>query len=320
MNVAVIGVGNMGKNHVRVYAKLTNLVAVSDINEELGKELASKYKCKFYKYYKEMLEKEKLDAVSIAVPTSLHKQVALDVIKHGVNLLVEKPLTNNLEDSEFILEEAKKAQVKLMVGHVERFNPAVKKLKELIDNNELGKINTIVVRRVGVAGDPRKYEDIILDLALHDIDILNYLLDAFPKKSFCLKGNSFSKHIEDYADILLHYGNTNAFLQVNWITPLKIRTLNITGTKGYAELNYITQDLKLFKTNYHKDYDSFGDFVMKFGATSEVAVDVQKAEPLELELKSFLRAISENKNFDVTAREAIDALRIALEVTKNPIN
>lgn len=317
MNVGVIGVGNMGRNHARVYSKIANLVAISDINETVGKEIASKYNCKFYKNYKDMLKKEKLDTVSVVVPNNLHKDIALDVIKHKINILIEKPISNNVEDAEIIIQEAKKSGIKLMVGHVERFNPAVIKLKELIDRDELGKINTIVARRVGIAGDPKKYEDIILDLAIHDIDIFNYLLDSLPKKFYCLKGNSFNKNVHDYADILLHYnGTVNAYLQVNWITPLKIRTLNITGTKGYAELNYITQDLRLYKTNLHKDYDDFGDFIMKFGATSEVHVDIKKSEPLELELKSFLESINENKRIQVTARESIDALRIALQVTR----
>ncbi len=316
MKTAVIGTGNMGKHHVRLLHKISSLVAISDVNEKKGTEFAEKYNCKYYKDYNEMLNKEEIDAISLAVPTNIHKKIALDIINKGINILIEKPIATTIEDAQEIIDAAENNNVKLMVSHVERFNPAVIKLKDLIDKNELGKINTIVARRVGVAGNPLTYEDVMLDLAVHDIDIFNYLIKKQPNNVFSLNGNSGINKKNDYADMLIDYGDTNAFLQVNWITPIKIRMLNVTGTKGYAELNYITQELKLYKMELIEDYDDYGEFVTRFGNPEERIFNIQKAEPLELELKSFLRCIEKNTTPEVTGEDALNAIKIILNASK----
>ena len=316
MKVAVIGVGNMGSNHARIYSEMSELVAVSDVNETLGKKISEKYKCRYYKDYKEMLENEKLDAVSIVVPTSFHKKVALDVIEYRIPFLLEKPIADNLENGKEIIDTAREKKVKFMVGHIERFNPAVIKLKEVLDNFELGEINSIMCRRVGVIPPKVKDTNVIIDLAVHDIDIFNYLLNKKPSKLFGSLGNSLIAN-GDYADLLLKYGNTNAFIQVNWITPIKIRLLNVTGSRGYAELNYITQELDIYKSNYAKDYDDFGDYIIKFGNPTKVNIQIKKEEPLKVELHTFLDCIQSGKEFPVKGEEAFEALRIALELSNN---
>ncbi len=316
MKVGVIGIGNMGSNHARIYSEMSSLAAISDVNEELGRKASEKFKCKFYKDYKEMLDKEELDAVSIVVPTSFHKKVALDVIDYGTPFLLEKPIADTLENAEEIINKAKEKNVRFMVGHIERFNPAVIKLKELLDNFELGEINSIICRRVGVIPPKVRDTNVIIDLAVHDIDIFNFLLNKKPTKLYGSLGNSLIKN-GDYADLLLKYGNTNAFIQVNWLTPIKIRLLNITGSRGYAELNYITQELDLYRTNYAKDYDDFGDFVIKFGNPTKVNIEIKKEEPLKVELQTFLNCINENKEFPVKGQDAFDALKIALEFSNN---
>jgi UDP-N-acetylglucosamine 3-dehydrogenase len=310
MRVAVIGVGNMGRNHARIYSQLAELVAVSDVNEENGKHLAAQFNCRYYKNYRDLLDAEKPAAVSIAVPTQLHKEVALEVIKHKINLLIEKPIAPNVKDAREILDAANLAGVKLTVGHVERFNPAVTKLKEIIKSGALGEINSIIARRVGVATNGiGSYENLLIDLAIHDVDIINYLLEKMPTNRFCLKGKSINSR-EDYADMLLSYGNTNAFIQTNWITPIKIRTLHVTGSKGYADLDYISQDLKIYKLNYARDYSTYKEFIVKFDQPDVVQIEVQKEEPLKLELAAFLDCIKNNTAPAVTGEEALRALEI----------
>ena len=316
MKVGVIGIGNMGSNHARIYCEAGCLAAVSDINKELGKKVSEKFRCNYYKDYKEMLSKEKLDAVSIVVPTSFHKMVALDVIENGVPFLLEKPIADTLENANEIIRKAREKNIKFMVGHIERFNPAIIKLKELLDNFELGEINSIMCRRVGVIPPKVKDTNVIIDLAVHDIDIFNYLLNKKPSKLFGLLGNSLISN-GDYADLLLKYGNTNAFIQVNWVTPIKIRLLNVTGSRGYAELNYITQELDVYKSNYAKDYDDFGDFIIKFGKPTKINMDIKKEEPLKVELQTFLNCIKEGKEFPIKGEDAFEALRIALEFSNN---
>jgi UDP-N-acetylglucosamine 3-dehydrogenase len=312
LNVAVIGVGNMGKHHARVYSGIANLVAVCDLNENTGKEIARRFRCKFYPDYKKMFASEKIDAVSIAVPTVYHKKVALDCIEAGKHVLVEKPISNNLADAKEIVEAAKRGNVRVAVGHIERFNPAVQKLKEMINNKELGKITTIVARRVGVCPPQIRDASVVIDTAVHDIDVFRFLLEEEPTKIYALSGKAILRQRDDYADILLKYNGTDAFIQVNWITPVKIRNLAVTGTKGYAELNYITQQLILHRSNYRR-IDDFSD-VVKFGTPEEIKVPVKNEEPLKNELKNFLEAVEKGKEPLVSGREGFKTLETALKV------
>ena len=137
LKVGVIGVGAMGRNHARIYADLDNveLVAVADTNKESISHIARKYGCKGYLDYNDMLAKEKLDIVSIVVPTSKHKEAALAVIEKGVNVLLEKPIASTVEEGMEIIKSAKEKNVKLTIGHIERFNPAVIELKKMLDRD-----------------------------------------------------------------------------------------------------------------------------------------------------------------------------------------
>ena len=316
INIAVIGAGNMGRHHARNYYELetAELIAIADADES-KKELAEKFGCKFYKDYKEMLEKEKIDAVSIAVPTKFHKQVAFDVIKKGKHILLEKPIADNIQDAEEIIKEAKAYKIKLMIGHIERFNPAVQKLKELIDVGKLGQISSIIARRVGLFIPQIQNVNVILDLAVHDIDVINYLVGMEPKIVHKNSGEALSSlnGVDDYAELFLKYDQgISGFIQVNWITPIKIRNLSVTGTKGYAELNYITQELVVHESNYNPAYQDFKDFVVKFGTPNEIKLNIKIEEPLKLELKHFIDCILENKEPLVSGEDGLSALRVAL--------
>ncbi|MBI2040895.1 MAG: Gfo/Idh/MocA family oxidoreductase [DPANN group archaeon] len=314
MRVAVIGVGRMGRHHARIYSQLAELAAVSDVDEENGKQIASEFKCKYYKNYLEMLDTEKPSAVSVVVPTPLHREVALEVIKRKINLLVEKPIATNLNDAREIINAAKENNVKLMVGHVERFNPAIIKLKELISANALGDISSIIARRVGVAGSPiTSYENLMIDLAIHDVDIINHILGRLPTGKTCLKGKAINNR-DDYADILLSYGKTNAFIQVNWITPVKIRTLHITGSSGYAELDYINLSLKFYKLAKPSGYANYQEFLTKFGQPDITEIEIKKEEPLKIELSEFLKSITMNTMPPMSGDEALKALEIVLSL------
>jgi UDP-N-acetylglucosamine 3-dehydrogenase len=321
IKTAVIGVGNMGRYHARVYSQLKNasLVAVSDINEKIGKKVAKEFNCRYYKDYNKMLDKENIDAVSIAVPTKLHKKVALDVIKSKTHLLIEKPIALTTTEAQEIIKAAKKAKVKLTVGHIERFNPAIKALKDIIKKGDLGKITSIIAKRVGMFPPQIKDANVIIDLAVHDIDIFNYLLEKQPVEVFAKGRSALTNHREDSAEIFLSYDETSGFIQVNWITPVKIRTLSVTGSKGYAELNYITQKLELYQSRYKKRVDNFGEFVIKFGEPIKKEIKINKKEPLLCELKSFIECIRMDKEPQVTGEDGLRALMIAEQAIESLI-
>jgi len=322
INIAVIGVGNMGKHHARVYSELpeANLIAVCDSDEKRVKEIAERFGCRYYTDHLAMFQKERnnIDAVSIAIPTKMHSMMATTTMQQGLHVLIEKPIADNIENARLIIQAAKDTKVKLMIGHIERFNPAVQRLKEMIDRGELGEINTIVARRVGAFPPQIRDANVVVDLAIHDIDIFNFLLGRLPIKINMNSGKALIDHRDDFADILLDYGGTNAFVQANWITPVKIRNLTVTGTKGYAELNYITQELVLYKSRL-RNIDTFND-VVEFGTPEKSVIEIEKVEPLKLELRSFLGCIKNDEQPPVTGEDALLALQIALNVADDTTN
>src|SRR3989338_1647223 len=322
IKAAVIGIGNMGRHHARIYFELPNteLVAICDINEKIGLEMANKYKCTYYKEYSDMIEKENIDIVTIAVPTKLHKKVTIDCLNKVSNILLEKPIAESVEDAKEIINFSREKKAKIMIGHLERFNPVVIKLKEIIQSEELGEIITIVSRRVGLPTPQIKDASVIVDLAIHDLDIFNFLFQRKPTAIYSLIGNKIKSSKEDHAYILLKFDTFNAFLQVNWLTPVKIRNLSVTGSKGYAEINYITQELKLYKNNTAIEYDSFGDFVIKFGNPLELDIHITKEEPLKKEIVTFLDCIEKNKKITNSINDTLEALELALKIRNSNNN
>jgi len=317
INVAVIGVGNMGKNHARVYYEIEDvkLVALSDVNKNV-KRIAKKYRCKFYEDYVKMLESEDIDAVSIAVPTLQHYNVAKTCLEYGKHILIEKPITNSVKKAEELISKAKEENLTLMVGHIERFNPAINKLKEMIKSGKLGKIISISARRVGIF--PPQIEDasVILDLGIHDIDIFNYLTEDKPIEVYG-RAEKVLSNKEDHVLAIINYTKTSCIILCNWITPVKIRTLSITGSKGYAELDYISQELKFYKNVYEKSHEDFGEFVIKFSTPYVETINIKKEEPLKLELKHFLNCIEKNETPIASGEDALKALRIALSIIES---
>ncbi len=317
--VAVIGLGNMGKHHARNYTRLENveLVAVCDLNQELANNTAKKFNCKAYYDYEAMLRNEKIDAVSIVVPTFLHKKVALACIEYNLDLLIEKPIAANLEDAQVIIEAAKEKNVVLQVGHIERFNPAVQKLKQIIDAGKLGEVNSIIARRVGAVPVQVRDANVLIDLAVHDIDIIHFLYDEDASHITGNIGKAVIEKREDYAEIFMKFGKKSGFVQVNWLTPIKIRKLSVTGTKGYAELDYITQELVIYESNYTKEVvDEYGDYVIKFGIPDKTQIGIENEEPMYLELAHFIDCSEKKIHPQVTGEMGKNALRIALEVMK----
>lgn len=319
INTAVIGVGNMGKHHARVYSELpnVNLVAVVDSNARIGKAIADKFNCNYYRNSKQLFQKEKLTAVSVAVPTSLHKRLAIACINEGVAVLIEKPIADSVKSAHEIINRGKKRGVPVCVGHIERFNPVIQKLKKYISRGRFGKIISISSKRVGLFPPQIKDTDVIIDLAVHDIDICNYLLEMKPSTVNARAGKALNSKRFDYADILLGYNGIDVNIQVNWITPVKVRELALTGTKGYAELNYLTQTLRIYKSRYRTKFDSYGDYIVNFSKPNTEELNLAGEEPLKLEIENFIAHIRNNNKNVVSAPEGLDALTTALRAIKS---
>ncbi|HEY4711623.1 MAG TPA: UDP-N-acetylglucosamine 3-dehydrogenase [Dehalococcoidia bacterium] len=295
LRAGVIGVGAMGKNHARLYSELkgVELIGVADVNQALAASIAQTYGCKPYADYHDLLDRN-LDAISIVVPTTLHKKVALDAITKRINVLVEKPIADTVENADEIIKVARQNKVKLMVGHVERFNPAIIKLKELIDNRLLGNVVSISAKRVGLYNPRIKDVGIIIDLGTHDIDIMSYLYGERIKEVYALAGSVVHSH-EDHAIITLNFDNgSSGVIDTNWLTPHKVRNLTVIGSKGIAEVNYIEETLRIFDQEWIRD------------------AKIEREEPLKLELMHFIDCVQNDREPLVSGEEGKHALEVAL--------
>lgn len=298
LKVGVIGVGVMGRNHVRVYKNIptVELVGIADTNKSTLDKVSDEFSVKGFTDYRELVELG-VDAVSVAVPTTYHADVAKDVIKKGVHLLVEKPLANTLGHGKAIVRAAKKKKVKLMVGHIERFNPAVVRLKQFIDMEELGDILTISAKRVGPF-QPRVMDiSVLVDCGIHDIDVIRYLLSSEPTEIFS-KLRIIRNKYGDQAVVVLYFNEVCAVIEANWFTPHQIRKLFITGTKGIAELDYISQELTIENSECH------------------IVPKIEKQEPLRLELEYFVNCIRNNEEPVIDGEEGLKNLKIAITAEK----
>lgn len=319
LRVAVIGTGNMGKNHVRNYFLLpeAELVGIADV-DPTAKSLADKYKTDFFTNYKTMLDETKPDAVSVVVPTPFHLEVASEVMNRGINCLLEKPIASSVREADELIACAEKNKVIFTVGHIERFNPVIRKLKEIIDDKDIGDITSVVCKRVGGFPENEPKTDVIIDLAVHDIDIVSYLLGEKPQSISSHGSRTHHSKKIDSAEILMNFQRASGFIQANWITPVKIRTIALTGSKGYVEANYITQELEYYKHNMKKiKKDGFSEFVIQMGEPETRVIKVDFEEPLAAELKAFLaKSLGRKVSPLVDPKDARDALKIALEAVR----
>lgn len=313
--VAVIGIGNMGKNHVRTYAEIPEVefVGIADLNDALGKKMSATYQVPFFNDFETMIDEARPDAVSVCVPTSFHYKVVRHCLERGIHVLVEKPITMDVPQAEELIGLAKRKGVLLSVGHIERHNPAVVKVKEMIDKGELGKVTAILARRVGGFPPQIKDANIAVDLAIHDIDIVNYLLGGLPSSVAVHKAKNHIGQREDSVEFFLQYNGASAYIQANWITPVKIRKLTITGSEGYLEMDYLNQQIEFYKSNYEKfkeETPNYSDYILRFSEPDKIVILVAKKEPLRQELLAFVATIGRGVFAD--PQYALDALKIAL--------
>ncbi len=316
LRVAVIGAGNMGRNHLRNYFLLpeAELVALADININT-ETLAREYKAIHYTDYKKMIDEIRPDAVSVVVPTQFHAEVASYVMEHGIHCLLEKPITSTVQEADVLIALAKKHKIIFTVGHIEHYNPVIRTLKELLDTGKIGKITSIVCKRVGGFPTVEPKTDVIIDLAVHDIDIISFLLGKQPIKIYSHGSRTHHSNKIDSTEILMDYGDASGFVQANWLTPVKIRTIAVTGSKGYVEGNYITQELELYRHNMKKTKnEGFSDFVIQMGEPEKDIIKVNFEEPLAVELKAFMSHIQGYEAVHlVDPIAARDALALALK-------
>jgi len=287
LRVAVIGVGSMGRNHARVYWETPDveLVGIADANPVLAESMARKFGTQGFTDFREMLEQTRPDAVTLATPTSLHRDMALEIVQRGVHLLVEKPIAFSIEAGQEIIQAAKEYGVKLMVGHVERFNPAVMALKQHIKAGDLGRVFQLDARRQGPF--PSRINDVgvVIDLATHDMDILNYLIGSSISRMHVELNRYLHQSHEDMLSAVLRFeSGVIGVLDINWLTPTKIRELTVIGERGMFVANYLTQDQTFYENDlcHGKQWQELALVGVSEGRI--IRQKVQRREPLFEEL------------------------------------
>lgn len=318
MKVAVIGAGAMGRNHARVYAELAEveLVAIADADAAVAASVARRHNIQAYTDYARLLDEQRPDAVTIATPTVDHLEVALQAVKRGIHLLVEKPIAYSVAEGEQMIAAADAAGVRLMVGHIERFNPAVIALKHRLAQGELGRVFQIDARRQGPFPARVKDVGVVIDLAVHDLDIMRYISNAEVTRVFAETERRIHSTREDLVSGLLRLDDGSVgTLSINWLTPTKIRELYVTGERGMFYVNYITQDLCLYE-NATVNGGDWETLKMLRGVSEGrmIRYVVAKEEPLRAELTAFLAAVRGDIAVPVTGLDGLTALALAQAV------
>jgi UDP-N-acetylglucosamine 3-dehydrogenase len=296
LGVAVIGTGFWGKNHARVYKELpsTELVAICDVNPERAKAAANQFGVKAYTNSSRMLQNKDIEAISICTWSTVLAKEALKGLRAGKHVLVEKPMATNTKQAEKLCETAEQNGLVLTVGFLMRFIPGLQSIREAVESKKIGKLVCANAKRVSQWPERIGDVGVVKDTAIHDIDVMRFISKQDPITVYAKMGNMRHLKFEDYAHIMLTYkSGESAFIESNWLTPYKTRTLTVTGSDAIMRLDYITQDLWIEQQK------------------ESVQPRYPFQEPLKCELQHFAECILEKKKPLITGEDGVKALEIA---------
>jgi UDP-N-acetylglucosamine 3-dehydrogenase len=302
LGVAVIGTGFWGRNHARVFKELeeTELLAVCDINAERAKNVAKQFGVRAYTSMGKLLKRKDVEAVSNCVWSLNLAKETLKALKAGKHVLVEKPMATNVKQAEKLLETAEEEGLHLSVGFLMRFIPGIQHMKNAIEDKTIGNLVCATAKRVSEWPERIGDVGVVKDTAIHDIDIIRYFFGEEPIAVYAKTGSMKYKKFEDYAQIMLTFeGGKSAFIESNWLTPYKTRTLVVTGSKAIMKLDYITQELTI------ED------------AKKTIQPRYPWQEPLKLELQHFANCILKKEKPLITGMDGLKALQIAEAALKS---
>lgn len=297
LRVGVIGLGRLGINHARVYSELkeVELVGVCDTKKKRAKKVARKYHTTYYTDYHKLLEG--LDAVSVVVPTNLHYRIAKDFLKNNINVLVEKPVTKTLMEADELLNIAENRDLILQVGHIERFNSAVRTVEALSQGPQF-----IECHRLGPYDKRVADIGVVLDLMIHDIDIVLGLVKSEVETIDAI-GVSVLSNFEDIANARIKFRNqTICNITASRLTKNVMRKIRIFQKDTYISLDYANQSAHLYRKVNKK--------IIK------EKINIKREDSLKLELKSFINCVQTHQAPLVSGKEGREALKIALEIVE----
>jgi len=313
MRAGVVGVGHMGQYHALVYAELwdVDLVGVVDIDPDRAQSVARHFDTRAFTDHRELIGE--VDVVSVAVPTEQHYRVARDLLEAGVNVLVEKPITPTLEGARELFAVARRSGAALQVGHVERFNGAVQELRKIVERPIL-----IESRRLGPFTPRVQKDTVVMDLMIHDLDIVLALVDSPPRRIAAF-GAAVGSDATDVANVQIGFASgTIATLTASRATEEKIRTLAITQPDAYIVLDYLVQDIQIHRRAAQESMPNRESIRYRQASFVE-HLFVHKENPLKLEVLHLIRTVRRMRAGEVVElaeAEDLRSLAMALEIER----
>jgi len=296
LGVAVIGTGQWGKNHARVYKELTSteLIAVCDVNPERAKAMAAQHDVKAYSDSAQMLKDKSIEAVNVCTWSTILAKEAIKALNAGKHVLVEKPMATNTQQAQKLVKTAQENGLHLTVGFLMRFIPGLQIIRQSVENKKIGELVCATAKRVSQWPERIGDVGVVKDTAIHDIDVMRFISNEDPIFVYAKMGKMRIQKFEDYAHIMLTYKDgKSAFIESNWLTPYKTRSLTVTGSDAIMRLDYITQDLWIEQQK------------------ETVQPRNQFQEPLKQELQHFVDCIVDKKKPLVTGEDGVRALEVA---------
>jgi predicted dehydrogenase len=318
LKIAVIGVGHLGKEHARIYSDMpdVSLAGIVDISKKKGEEVAQRYNTKYYSSYKEILDK--VNAASVAVPTKSHYEITKELLKNGIPVLVEKPMTGTLSEAEELIRLSKSNNTVLQPGYVERFNPAIQAIQKLnvsLKFIECHRLSPFTFRSVDIG--------VVLDLMIHDIDIILYLSKSKVKKIDAVGVNVISNK-EDIANARIQFENgCVANITASRVSFEPMRKIRLFSEDSYISLDYQKQEAMIYKKSpkltlksinvEDRDVSTIKDLKsFVFGDLLKIErIKMDNQEPLKKEIESFVNCIKNGKNPVVSGEEGVEAIKTA---------
>jgi predicted dehydrogenase len=312
LRLGLVGLGSMGRNHLRVISNHpeTTLAAIADPDPAALEAAAGAPETARFADPLEMIRQTDLDGVVIAAPTTAHMPLALAAIDRGIGVLVEKPLAATVDDGLTIVAAARKRNVRVQIGHVERYNPAVLEMGRLLRAGWLSTIYAITSRRAGPF--PARIRDVgvTVDLGTHDVDILCWIAGERPVRVYAETAQRLHATHEDLTFGLMHFpSGATGFLDVDWLTPAKRRSLVAVGEEGMFELDYLTQRLTFTRSNVERPLMIAGYATTFTGDVAEIPIN--SIEPLRAQLDEFVRVLRTGERPYVDAEDGLWAVAIA---------
>jgi predicted dehydrogenase len=320
LKAAVVGLGSMGRNHARVYREIdgVDLACVVDQSEEVAAQIGRTYSAPHFTDLDKALDEHEPDLVSLAVPTAGHFEVASRLMERGIAVLIEKPIAANLEQAEALVDLSEKKGVVMGVGHIERFNPVVTELKRRMGEGMLGHLYQVHAQRLSPYPARIRDAGVVMDLASHDIDLLTYLIGQTPIRLVGETSSSINSDREDLFNGMLRFpGGALGVLNVNWMTPRKVRELTLTGARGMISCNLLSQELFFYENDTAPSQWDQLSILRGVSEGNILGIRIQRHEPLRAELEDFVQAVKGVRAPRIPGREGMLTLKLALQFVQS---